>query len=42
MGTLIVLLVGVVTGIFINRKGNVTIVVQDKINKLMAKIKGTK
>jgi hypothetical protein len=34
MGTLIVLLVGVITGIIINRNGKVTIEVKDKLVKL--------
>lgn len=34
MGTLIVLLVGVITGIIINRNGKVTVIVKDQIKKL--------
>lgn len=37
MFTLAVLLVGVITGIVINRNGKVTIVVEDKLKKVFKK-----
>lgn len=39
MGMIIGLLFGIITGVFINRNGKVTIEVKDKVNTMIAKFK---